>query len=175
MQTTGTPIEQTETGWFTRRELQEYLYVGKNAVSEIASRFRLTCIDGSYDERDVWRRILDLEPVHEHGAQLLRMPLRDIHWVAGRLGKAPSTIRNEIARGAFRFGCGVQIGATDTGRDLRTRRWCDAIFDAELHGIALASVRQQARPISGTDFFGCLPSTMSPDSSLPRNSHLSLP
>jgi hypothetical protein len=157
MHTTGAPIQQAEAGWFNRRELQQYLGVGKNAVAAIADRFGLNCIDGSYDERDVWRRILDLEPVHDHGVHLLRMPLRDIHWIAGRVGKAPSTVRNEIASGAFRFGRGVQIAATDTGRDARTRRWCEPVFNAELRSVALASVRKPTGPISGGEDLGLPP------------------
>jgi hypothetical protein len=157
MHTTGAPIQQAEAGWFNRRELQQYLGVGKNAVAAIADRFALTCIDGSYDERDVWLRVLDLEPVHDHGVQLLRVPLRDIHWVAGRVKKAPSTVRNEISRGAFRFGCGVQLGATDTAGHARSRRWCGPVFDAELSGVTLASLRKPNLQISSVEDLGLPP------------------
>jgi hypothetical protein len=82
MHSIDTPIQQAEAGWFTRRELQAYLGVGKNAVGAISDRFGLTDVEGCFDERDVWRRILHLEPVHDHSAHLLRIPLRDIvPWV----------------------------------------------------------------------------------------------
>jgi hypothetical protein len=146
MQSIDTPIQQAEAGWFTRRELQAYLGVGKNAVAAIADRFGLTEVEGCFDERDVWRRILHLAPVHEHGAYLLRIPLRDLHWVAGQLGKASSTIRNEIARGTFPFDSGVQLGALDADGGPRLRRWCAPVFDAERRGIVLAAVLTASRP-----------------------------
>ena len=157
MQSTGTPIQQTEAGWFTRRELQGYLGVGKNAVAAIADRFGLVSVDGCFDERDVWRRILNLQPVHDHGADLLRIPLRDIHWVAGQLVKASSTIRNEIARGTFQFDSGVQLGALDADGGPRLRRWCAPVFDAERRGTALAAVRKASSPIVVKDVFGLPP------------------
>jgi hypothetical protein len=151
MQSIENPIQQAEAGWFSRRELQAYLRVGKNAVAAIADRFSLTEVEGCFDERDVWRRILHLEPVHDHGVHLLRIPLRDIRWVAGQLGKASSTIRNEIARGAFPFGSGVQLGALDADGGPRLRRWCAPVFLTERRGIPLASIRKASSLIFGDD------------------------
>jgi hypothetical protein len=163
MQSIDTPIQQAEAGWFTRSELQAYLGVGKNAVAAIADRFSLTDVERSFDERDVWRRILQLEPVHDHGAHLLRIPLRDIHWVAGQVGKASSTIRNEIARGVFPFGSGVQLGALDAEAGPRLRRWCAPVFEAECRGIMLAAVRRVSRPTVIEDVFGLPPLDVLPE------------
>jgi hypothetical protein len=157
MQLIDTPIQQAEAGWFTRRELQAYLGVGKNAVAAIVDRFDLTDVEGCFDDRDVWRRILHLEPVHDHGAHLLRIPLRDLHWVASQLGKASSTIRNEIARGVFPFGAGVQLGALDADSGPRLRRWCAPVFDAERRGIVLAAVRRVSCPTVVEDVLGLPP------------------
>jgi hypothetical protein len=157
MQSIDPPIQQAEAGWFSRRELRAYLGVGKNAVRAIADRFGLTDVEGCFDERDVWRRILHLEPVHDRGAHLLRIPLRDIRWVAGQLGKASSTIRNEIARGAFPFGSGVQLGALNADGGPRLRRWCAPVFHAERLGVALAGVRQPSGLIVGEDDSGLPP------------------
>jgi hypothetical protein len=151
MHSIDTPIQQVEAGWFTRSELQAYLGVGKNTVGAISDRFGLTDVEGCFDERDVWRRILHLEPVHNHGAHLLRIPLRDIRWVAGQLGKASSTIRNEIARGAFPFGSGVQLGALNSDGCPRLRRWCAAVFLMERREIPLAGIRKASSPIFGDD------------------------
>lgn len=152
-----TPIQQAEAGWFTRRELKAYLGVGKNAVAAIADRFSLTDVEGYFDERDVWRRILHLEPVHDRGAHLLRIPLRDIRRVAGQLGKAPSTIRNKIARGAFPFGSGVQLGALNADCGPRLRRWCAPLLDAERRGIVLAAIQKASSLIVVEDDFGLSP------------------
>jgi hypothetical protein len=157
MQSIDTPIQQAEAGWFTRRELQAYLGVGKSAVAAIADRFGLTEVEGYFDEWDVWRRILHLEPVHDRGAHLLRILLRDIHWVVGQLGKASSTIRNEIARRAFPFDLGVQLGAFNADGGPRLRSWCAPVFDAERRGIALAAVRRVSRPTVVEDVFGLPP------------------
>ena len=67
MQPISTSVRQSQAGRFTRRELQEYLGVGRNAVPGIADRFKLACIDGSHDEREVWRRLLGLEAVGDTG------------------------------------------------------------------------------------------------------------
>ena len=157
MQPISTSLRQSEEGWFTRRELQEYLGVGKNAVPGIADRFKLTCIDGSYDEREVWRRLLGLEPVGDPGVHLLRMGLRDIHWVAGLLGKATSTVRNEISSGTFPYGHGVQLGTRTEGQEPRLRRWCAPVLDAELRGVPLASIREASSVAWKSDDFGLPP------------------
>jgi hypothetical protein len=157
MQSIGLPVQQTEAGWFNRRERQVYLGIGKNTVTAIADRFGLTCVDGCFDEPDVWRRLLDLEPVHDHGIHLLRMPLRDIHWVGAQPGEAASTTRNEISRGAFPFGSGVQLGALAADGGPRLRRWCAPVFDAERRGIAIAAGREASSLVVVEDDVGLLP------------------
>jgi hypothetical protein len=156
MQLIDSPIQQAEAGWFSRRELQDYLGVGKNALTAIAERFGLTNVDGCFDERDVWRRLLDLEPMHNHGVELLRIPLRDIDWIAGQLGKASSTVRNEISRGSFPFGCGVQLGDLSK-HSPRTRRWCAPVFNAERRGIAIVSIQRAPQLTVADDAFGLPP------------------
>ena len=124
MQSIDTPIQQAEAGWFTRLELQAYLGVGKNALprSRIALASLISRGASTSGTSGVGSCISS--PVYDHGAHLLRIPLRDIHWVAAQLVTASSTIRNEIARGVFPFGSGVQLGALDADGGPRLRRWC---------------------------------------------------
>jgi hypothetical protein len=94
--------------------------------------------------------------MHNHGVELLRIPLRDIDWIAGQLGKASSTVRNEISRGSFPFGCGVQLGDLSK-HSPRTRRWCAPVFNAERCGIAIASIRRAPQLTVADYAFGLPP------------------
>lgn len=129
-----TIIAQKKPGLFDRAELGAYLNVGQNELKSIAVRFGLVPIDGHYPERRVWRQILEVESAKEEGAALLRVGLVDIDWVAKRLGKATSTIRNRIAEGTFRYSTGVQLGNAEEGRHARLRRWCAPLFLAQIEG-----------------------------------------
>ena len=172
MQSIDTPIQQAEAGWFARREAQGYLEVGKNAVAAIADRFCLVSVDGCFEERDVWQKILEnLQPMHDHGADLLRIPLRDIHWVAGQTRQG---VINDPERDRT-WDLPIQLrGPTWRARRRRrsaSSRWCAPVFDAERRGTALAAVRKASSPIVVKDVFGLPPLDDFPGSEPCRNHH----
>jgi hypothetical protein len=102
-------------------------------------------IDGHYPERRVWRQILEVEPTTDRGAELLRVGLTEIDWVAKCLEKAPSTVRNQIAGGTFRYSTGIQLGNEEKGRHARLRRWCAPLFLAQIEGDVPDFVRSVPR------------------------------
>jgi len=138
-------VVQEHRGFLTREEMGFYLRVGKNEVAGIAKRFGLRPLEGLFPERALWRQILGLEPVTAQGEDLLRLQLQDIHWVAGRTGRAVSTLRNRIRSGSFNYPPGVQLGAISPGRTPRLRRWLPEVIEAAREGRALAGIRPVPR------------------------------
>lgn len=118
-------IEPATPGLLTRGELADYLNVGKNLVPEIIRRFGLQPVEDRFPERAVWRQVLGVEPADAEEEALLREQLQPITWVAARIGRAASTVRNKLRKGTF----GYPAPITDLGNpkiDSRSRRWIPA-------------------------------------------------
>lgn len=135
-------------GFLTSSELQFYLQVGKNEVAAIARRFDIPKREGRFREADVWRQLLELAPASDDAVSLLRVQLQDINWVADRLGRAASTIRDRIRNGSFGYPCGVQLGGGRV-RTPRLRRWLPGHFEAALTGRELTDLRRVPRRMEG--------------------------
>jgi hypothetical protein len=133
-------LEPATPGFLTPSELQFYLRVGKNEVSAIAHRFDIPRREGRYREADVWAQLFEVAPTSEAGMALLRVQLQDITWVAGRLGRSASTIRERLRSGSFDYPCGVQLGQ-EGSRTPRLRRWLPGPFEAALAEEALTDLR----------------------------------
>lgn len=130
-------------GLWTRAELADYLHVGTDEISKIASRFGLVALEGHYPEHSVWRQILELEPMNDEAATQLRVQLQDINWVAKRIGRGASTIRNKIRAGTLQYPVGVQLGAVSPGgKEPRLRRWVAAEIEATRAGLEPPAFRR---------------------------------
>jgi hypothetical protein len=164
-----TIVAQEKPGFFNRAELCVYLRVGRNELRSIVARFDLVPIDGHYPERRVWRQILEVEPTSDEGAELLRVRFMEIDWVAKCLEKAPSTVRNQIAGGTFRYSTGVQLGNEDKGRHARLRRWCAPLFLAQIKGNVPDFVRSVPRLRLAATPIG-LPDLPENNAAIPHNS-----
>ena len=106
----------------TRKELREYLDVGRNRIPEILERFDLRPVEGLFPFRSVWRQILWIEPVDAEQEALLREPLRPIGWVTKQSGRASSTVRAKVREGRFGYpGPAVDLGGPDGFS--RSKRW----------------------------------------------------
>lgn len=140
-------IKPLKPGLLNPEELTDYLNVGRNDVPAIARRFGLLVLEGLYVETVIWRQIHGLEPADDEAADLLRHQLQGIRWVAGRVGRAPSTIRNRIRAGTFNYPCGVQLGHDAPDRRApRTRRWLPEVIEAARAGRPLQQLRS-VKPI----------------------------
>ncbi|MZR14574.1 hypothetical protein GQE99_16260 [Maritimibacter sp. DP07] len=120
----------------TRSELGTWLGIGKNEVGKVIARFGLVSLEGYFPERDIWEKILEVQPTTDTAAWALREPLADVHWVAWMTGKRPSTIRNKVRAGTFDYGAGVQLGARTGTVNARLRRWNRECIRARREGRA---------------------------------------
>lgn len=126
-------IEPKTPGLLSRRELQDYLNVGKNALPGIVERLNLTPLENRFPWRSIWRQILHLEPADDAEAMLLREQLQPIDWVTRKIGAKPSTIRAKIRAGTFGYpGPVVDLAPSDVVS--RSKRWVPAQIRAAIQG-----------------------------------------
>jgi hypothetical protein len=126
-------IEPRTPGLLSRRELQDYLNVGKNALPGIEARFNLAPVENHFPWRTIWRQVLRLEPADDEDALLLREQLQPIDWVARRIGGSPSSVRAKLRDGSFGYPWPVvDLGAADVVS--RSRRWIPAQIRAAILG-----------------------------------------
>lgn len=130
------------SGLLSSQELGQYLSVGRNEIPGIAQRFSLMRLEGHFPERDVWRKILGVEPEDDDAVALLRTQLQDINWVAARIGRAASSVRRRVQNGTFDYPYGVQLGdVSKDGPKPRLRRWLPAVIIATKLGDEIAGLR----------------------------------
>lgn len=120
-------------GLLTRTELADYLHTSRNAIPSIIDRFGLVPVEDRFAWRVIWRQVLGLEPDGPEQEALLRQSLQPIDWVAARIGKRPSTVRNRLRAGRFAFPAAVELGDPKTAP--RSRRWIPASVLARCQGI----------------------------------------
>jgi hypothetical protein len=127
-------------GLLTRQEFVDWLNVGINEVPRLLGRFHLTPIEGRVPVRSAWRQLLRVEPTDDDEARVLMEQLQPITWIAAQIGRAPSTVRNKLSKGAFEYpGPIVDLG--DPEKIGRSRRWLPAQVRAARRGDAVPTFR----------------------------------